>query len=143
MSNKTQLQANNTSLEALITRVNAAKDTAASLPEASGGGGGYQISIGTVLSGGFVLEVSDLPFTPKYVAIFTCDDNNTRRAGLMGSSEIGTFNDVQYSSEAVYHGSTGGTECTVSTSGLEITDNGFVIFPMDSIASAYRYIAIG
>lgn len=34
MSNKTQLQTNNTSLEALITRVNAAKDTAASLPEA-------------------------------------------------------------------------------------------------------------
>lgn len=40
MSNKTQLQTNNTALDALITRVNAAKDTAASLPEASGGGGG-------------------------------------------------------------------------------------------------------
>ncbi len=36
MSNKTQLQTNNTSLEALITRVNAAKDIAASLPEAGG-----------------------------------------------------------------------------------------------------------
>lgn len=40
MSNKTQLQTNNTALDALITRVNAAKDTAASLPEAGGGGGG-------------------------------------------------------------------------------------------------------
>lgn len=39
MSNKTQLQTNNTALDALITRVNAAKDTAASLPEAGGGGG--------------------------------------------------------------------------------------------------------
>jgi hypothetical protein len=37
MLNKTQLQTNNNTLEALITRVNAAKDTAASLPEAGGG----------------------------------------------------------------------------------------------------------
>jgi hypothetical protein len=37
MSNKTQLQTNNNALEALISRVNAAKDTAASLPEAGGG----------------------------------------------------------------------------------------------------------
>ena len=36
MSNKTQLQTNNTNLDALITRVNAAKDVAASLPEAGG-----------------------------------------------------------------------------------------------------------
>jgi hypothetical protein len=40
MSNKTQLQTNNTKLDALITRVNTAKDTAASLPEAGSGGGG-------------------------------------------------------------------------------------------------------
>lgn len=39
MSNKTQLQTNNTNLDALIMRVNAAKDTAASLPEAGEGGG--------------------------------------------------------------------------------------------------------
>ena len=36
MSNKQQLQTNNTNLDALITRVNAAKDVAASLPEAGG-----------------------------------------------------------------------------------------------------------
>ena len=44
MSNKTQLQTNNANLDALITRVNAAKNTAASLPEAgsSGGSGGGQ-----------------------------------------------------------------------------------------------------
>ena len=40
MSNKTQLQTNNAALDTLITRVNAAKDTAASLPEAGGSGGG-------------------------------------------------------------------------------------------------------
>lgn len=42
MSNKTQLQTNNTNLDALITRVNAAKDVAASLPEAGGSGGGVE-----------------------------------------------------------------------------------------------------
>lgn len=36
MSNKTQLQTNNTNLDALITRVNAAKNIAASLPSAGG-----------------------------------------------------------------------------------------------------------
>ncbi len=40
MSNKTQLQTNNTALDALITRVNAAKEAAAGLPEAGGSGGG-------------------------------------------------------------------------------------------------------
>lgn len=48
MSNKTQLQTNNTALDALITRVNAAKDVAASLPEAGGGGGNANIEICTV-----------------------------------------------------------------------------------------------
>lgn len=44
MSNKTQLQTNNTNLDALIARVNTAKDTAASLPEVgSGGSGGASI----------------------------------------------------------------------------------------------------
>lgn len=42
MSNKTQLQTNNNQLDALITRVNAAKDAAASLPDASGGGSARQ-----------------------------------------------------------------------------------------------------
>ena len=42
MSNKTQLQTNNSALDALITRVNAAKDTAASLPEAGSGGGSVE-----------------------------------------------------------------------------------------------------
>lgn len=49
MSNKTQLQTNNTALDTLITRVNAAKDVAASLPEAGGGSGGgtqtYSITV--------------------------------------------------------------------------------------------------
>lgn len=43
MSNKTQLQTNNTNLQSLIDRVNAAKNTAASLPEAGDGGGAIPI----------------------------------------------------------------------------------------------------
>ena len=43
MSNKTQIQTNNTNLDALITRVNAAKNTAASLPDAGGGSGGGSV----------------------------------------------------------------------------------------------------
>ena len=42
MSNKTQLQTNNTNLDALISRVNAAKNVAASLPEAGGSGGSLE-----------------------------------------------------------------------------------------------------
>lgn len=38
MSNKTQLQTNNATLDTLIARVNSAKNTASSLPEAGGGG---------------------------------------------------------------------------------------------------------
>ena len=43
MSNKTQLQTNNTALDGYITRINAAKDLASSLPEA-GGGEGFETS---------------------------------------------------------------------------------------------------
>lgn len=38
MSNKTQLQTNNTALDGYIARINAAKDVVASLPEAGGSG---------------------------------------------------------------------------------------------------------
>ena len=46
-SNKTQLQTNNTILDSLIARVNLAKDTAASLPEAGGGSSGSNENIKT------------------------------------------------------------------------------------------------
>lgn len=42
MSNKTQLQTNNLMLNTFVNRINAAKDTAASLPEASGGSGSVE-----------------------------------------------------------------------------------------------------
>ena len=56
MSNKIQLQTNNDNLDALITRVNAAKDVAASLPEA--GGGSIEVWTGTVYGSSFLGSVS-------------------------------------------------------------------------------------
>ena len=83
MSNKTQLQTNNTNLDALITRVNTAKNTAASLPEASGGGssgGGFQTYSVTVdasvMSGSFgimnVLCVAYIKPDGSYYEDFLC-----------------------------------------------------------------------
>lgn len=55
MSNKTQLQANNTILDNYISRINAAKDVAAGLPEAGAGGGTIEsctITINSLLDPG-------------------------------------------------------------------------------------------
>lgn len=48
MSNKTQLQTNNTNLDTLIARVNTAKNTVASLPEAGGGGSSGNVETCTI-----------------------------------------------------------------------------------------------
>lgn len=60
MSNKTQLQTNNTVLDALITRVSVAKDTVASLPEA-GGGSSYEIETFTVDCDNIYLQGTPTP----------------------------------------------------------------------------------
>lgn len=63
MSNKTQLQTNNASLDALISRVNAAKDTAASLPDAGGGGSGGGGGVEDI-SGVITYEMVDPMYEP-------------------------------------------------------------------------------
>lgn len=64
MSNKTQLQTNNTTLDTLITRVNAAKDTAASLPEAgSGSGGGASVETANVTVTGWWRRIAASVYT--------------------------------------------------------------------------------
>ena len=67
MSNKTQLQTNNTKLDALITRVNSAKDTAASLPEAGSGGSSEGLEVCTV--------TINCPDTYLYYANYTTIEN--------------------------------------------------------------------
>ncbi|MEE1084285.1 MAG: hypothetical protein UH850_11230 [Paludibacteraceae bacterium] len=52
MSNKTQLQTNNTALDGYIARINAAKEIAASLPEVGSGGGNIETCKVNVISNG-------------------------------------------------------------------------------------------
>ena len=53
MSNKTQLQTNNTALDGYIARINAAKEIAASLPEAGGGDTEIETCVVTI-NGGYI-----------------------------------------------------------------------------------------
>lgn len=72
MSNKQQLQTNNTALDALITRINTAKDTAASLPEA--GGGSVETCTVTVNSHKGIYAYSYTAYrNGEYVAVATSD----------------------------------------------------------------------
>ena len=73
MSNKTQLQTNNNALEALITRVNAAKDTAASLPEAGGAVASSPYKV-TIINEGDVPDVSEQEvfYGDGKAFLFTC-----------------------------------------------------------------------
>ena len=65
MSNKTQLQTNNTTLDSLISRVNAAKDVAASLPEAGSSSGGVELCYCTI--------VCDAPASGTHTITYTTE----------------------------------------------------------------------
>lgn len=84
MSNKTQLQTNNTALDTLITRVNAAKDVAASLPEA-GGSGGIEVCTMTI-------EMMDNPQDPETYGV----------AGLEFTDEKGEIKEIEFESAGTY-----------------------------------------
>lgn len=77
MSNKTQLQTNNTKLDALITKVNAAKETAASLPEAGGGGSSSESSGIATWTGTLELAGIAPPMMPNtaYTTIYYTDNS--------------------------------------------------------------------
>ena len=96
MSNKTQLQTNNTNLDALITRVNAAKDVAASLPEAGGGGD----DVGALLSNALTEIDSNITSVIDYAcrgcsALTTVNLPEVTKIGTYGfhsCSNIASFN---------------------------------------------------
>ena len=90
MSNKTQLQTNNTNLDALITRVNAAKDTVASLPNAgsSGGGGVSSATITISTANGPVLTTPLIYYTTDTMEIV---NNAPVSSGMTITVAVGTI----------------------------------------------------
>jgi hypothetical protein len=82
MSNKSQLQTNNTALDALITRVTAAKEVAASLPESGGGG-----SIETYT--GYLTAMLVWPEFPEGLSVvYTDPDLNYQAVNLVGLNSL-------------------------------------------------------
>jgi hypothetical protein len=117
MSNKTQLQTNNTNLDALISRVNTAKDTVASLPEAGSGGGG-SVEYETV---NITENTTTIPFTLKRITatygmntengecrLLNVAHQNTRAISVQGDGMMTpreTFlRDLYFSNNSLYSG---------------------------------------
>jgi hypothetical protein len=73
MSNKTQLQNNNTALDGYIARINAAKEVAAGLPEAGGGGSGsvetITVSYGSLPDPGMMIHYIDNTMTLQQASV--------------------------------------------------------------------------
>lgn len=87
MSNKTQLQTNNTALDGYIARINAAKEVAASLPDAGGGG---SIETCTVI---IAVHVSYPYAAPDTLVSFTQYENGSIIAGSEVIDDISTVGD--------------------------------------------------
>lgn len=119
MSNKTQLQTNNTALDALITRVNAAKDTAASLPEAGGGGsGGGSVEFGSFTVTNFHFDDGSLPVYPFVIGMTWREwIDSPLNMRLFNSSVGGQQFYVGYGGNPA-HLSDGGSEQDVSFDGI-------------------------
>ena len=102
MSNKTQLQTNNTVLDGYIARINAAKDLAASLPEASGGSeANFETSVVTLTN----------PALCEYLGIDFQSKNET----------TSTFETVKNSIVFIAGNVVGGSGCTPLLSLTEAT----------------------
>ncbi|MEE1084288.1 MAG: hypothetical protein UH850_11245 [Paludibacteraceae bacterium] len=89
MSNKTQLQTNNTNLDALIERVNAAKDTAASLPENGGSNSGG----GNIETCTFEITFSSMILRYAVTQYINGEIINTCKSSLEGVTTL-TISDV-------------------------------------------------
>ena len=72
MSNKQQLQTNNTNLDALIARVNVAKDTTASLPDGGSGGSGDTSAEDSFLTKTITTYANDRVSNIRDCAFYNC-----------------------------------------------------------------------
>lgn len=125
MSNKTQLQTNNTTLDGYIARINAAKDVAASLPEAGGSGGSVEAWSGVIQSDG-----PGGMFASALTVYYTDSSMNTKTESISTRTEI----EVAANTIVVVSGSaTQATSgCTRVGGGMgsyayQITANNFII----------------
>lgn len=136
MSNKTQLQTNNAALDGYIARINAAKETAAGLPEA---GGGYKVATGTCTAESKVT----LDFKPVLVYVIA---NVTGSGTRMNVACInGVINGISYANAVLCNYITTGM-VGVSLMGSEILleDDGFTYTISSGLTVAsYIYVAIG
>lgn len=123
MSNKTQLQTNNTALDALITRVNAAKDVAASLPEAgSGGGGGVEGWSGII--------TPELVFPNSLTVHYTDSCMNTQTKTISSETTIEVAaNTIVFISGNICNATSGCTRLGGGTGSYayQITSNNFIL----------------
>lgn len=125
MSNKQQLQTNNTALDRYIARINAAKDVAASLPDAGSGGGNIETCTVTLTATTGIIRYG----ATKYVdGILTCENS-------VGSGAVNlTLNNVVKGSclTVTCHGLTANncsaSNCTVEEVAVADMDRVITIF---------------
>lgn len=126
MSNKTQLQTNNASLEDCIARINAAKEVAAELPAA--GGTAIEAWTGTLNiitdlgSGAVTLYYTDQTLTPCHLGGFALRDDAQITIAAGTALFFVTYEDLYYTNA---ENITGGaiSECIV----LRPTANNFTV----------------
>lgn len=116
MSNKTQLQTNNTALDGYIARINTAKEVAASLPEAGGSGGGSVETCTLTIFG-------DAPADPDSKLWYTDGSSAVKSIAL---PDFGDSISVTVSKNSIVVSTNGGTAGTNAT--RFIFDNGVVGF---------------
>lgn len=104
MSNKTQLQTNNTALDGYIARINAAKETAASLPDAgSGGSGGGTISVTVNNSSMNPVYYWDANGTINNVASYFSQTVNALNGVLFYAQEVSTDYTGNYLNYSIFN----------------------------------------
>lgn len=138
MSNKTQLQTNNTALDGYIARINAAKEVAASLPDAGGGSSGGTLETYTLYC------LSGAATEGRYVVYSTLDSSGNIISGVMENFNLQTpIVCVCGAPVTLYRNDTYGDDFTLM-SGLTLlrsdSSKGIYIFDGDAEAGTECYI---
>jgi hypothetical protein len=141
MSNKTQLQINNTALDGYIARINAAKDVAASLPEAGGGSSELRYATGEFTCSSTGATVTGLGFTPKHVLAYFLGDYTMPSMGTQYYFvQTGIINNyISISNSAKYNSMSVVSVITMLDDGFTINERTFGSYTQGT----WVYIAFG